>query len=173
MHELKDILCIYYSRTGNTENTVRDIAKALDAEVVEIHDNVERGGLIGFIKSGMHVSAKHPMHTIGFKTARPAHEYRLVIVATPIWAGRCSSPVRVFMRKHGKKFGNVCYVLTRGTSKRYEEVYEQMDLYAAKPHLEGVSLNCKGVGYHFWLEDFITRVKARLPELKAGEPFQQ
>ncbi|WP_409968562.1 hypothetical protein RFF05_00825 [Bengtsoniella intestinalis] len=173
MQEMKDILCIYYSRTGNTKTAVEDIAKVLDAEVVEIHDNVERNGIIGFIKSGMHASAKHPMHTIGFKTARPLNEYRLVIVASPVWAGRCCSPVRVFMRKHGKKFTNVCYVLTRGTSKRYEEVYEQLDQYTNTPHIEGVSLHCKGVGYHFWVEDFLTRVKGLLPTLKAPEPFEQ
>ncbi len=170
---MEDILCIYYSRTGHTENAVQDIAKALDAEVVAIRDNVERQGLLGFIKSGMHASAKHPMHTIGFKTARPLNEYRLVIVATPVWAGRCCSPVRVFMRKHGKKMSNVCYVVTRGTSKRYEQVYEQMDLYTNVPHLEAVSLHCTGVGYHFWLEDFIARVKVLLPTLKGSTPFEQ
>lgn len=170
---MEDILCIYYSRTGNTEKTVNEIAQALEAEVVAIGDNVERKGLIGFIKSGMHASAKHPMHTIGFKTARPLNEYRLVIVASPVWAGRCASPVRVFMRKHGKKFPNVCYVLTRGTSKRYEEVYQQLDQYAAQPHLDGVSLQCKGIGYHFWLEDFITRMKALVPTLQVEQPFKQ
>lgn len=170
---MANILCIYYSRSGNTARAASDVAKALDAELVEIHDNVNRSGLFGFLKSGMHASSKHPMHTIGFKTAYPLETYQLVIVATPIWAGRCASPVRLFLRKHGKKIQNTCYVVTRASSNRYEEVYKQMDVYTTTPHLEGGSLACKGVGYHFWLEDFLTRVKNRLPELKTKEPFQK
>ncbi len=170
---MQDILCIYYSRTGNTEQAIGEVAQALDAEVVEIRDNVDRSGPLGFMKSGMHASAKHPMHTIAFKTAMPLDQYRLVIVATPIWAGRCASPVRMFLRKHGKKINNVCYMVTRSSKKRYEEVYRQMDQYTQNPHLEGVSLAYKGVGRHFWMEDFLARVRARLPDLKVEQPFER
>ena len=30
---MKDILCIYYSRTGNTKKAMEEIAEALDAEI--------------------------------------------------------------------------------------------------------------------------------------------
>lgn len=32
---MSDILCIYYSRTGNTKSTMTQIAEALGAELVE------------------------------------------------------------------------------------------------------------------------------------------
>lgn len=32
---MSDILCIYYSRTGNTKKAVEKIARELDAEVLE------------------------------------------------------------------------------------------------------------------------------------------
>ena len=35
---MSDILCIYYSRTGNTRRAVKEIAEALDAEIVAITD---------------------------------------------------------------------------------------------------------------------------------------
>ena len=31
---MKDILCIYYSRTGNTKKAMEEIAEALDAELL-------------------------------------------------------------------------------------------------------------------------------------------
>lgn len=170
---MKSILCIYYSRTGNTRQAAEELSTALEAELVEITDNVDRSGVFGFLKSGMQASAKHPMHAISFKTKKTLPEYDLVIVMTPIWAGRCASPVRMFLRKHGKKLNAVCYVVTRSSNKRYEEVYLQMDKYTTQPHLEGASLACKGVGYHFWLEDFLTRVRARLPDIKRDKPFEK
>ena len=45
---MKDVLCIYYSRTGNTKKAMEEIAQALDAELLELKDGVERGGLRGW-----------------------------------------------------------------------------------------------------------------------------
>ena len=41
---MNDVLCIYYSRTGKTKAAMEEIAGALDAELVELRDGVERGG---------------------------------------------------------------------------------------------------------------------------------
>ena len=35
---MKDVLCIYYSRTGNTKKAMEEIAQDLDAELAELHD---------------------------------------------------------------------------------------------------------------------------------------
>ena len=35
---MSDILCLYYSRSGNTRQTMAEIAKALEAELVEFTD---------------------------------------------------------------------------------------------------------------------------------------
>ena len=43
----KDILCLYYSRTGHTKFAMEEIAAALDCECVEIRDRVDRDGAIG------------------------------------------------------------------------------------------------------------------------------
>lgn len=41
---MKDVLCIYYSRTGNTKKAMEEIAQDLDAELAELHDDVDRSG---------------------------------------------------------------------------------------------------------------------------------
>ena len=40
---MRDILCMYYSRTGATRQAMTEIAQALDAELVELTDGVEIG----------------------------------------------------------------------------------------------------------------------------------
>ena len=39
-----NVLCVYYSRTGNTRAAMEEIAKALGAELAELEDSVDRSG---------------------------------------------------------------------------------------------------------------------------------
>ena len=50
---MSDILCIYYSRTGNTRRAMKEIAEALDAEIVSITDGELREGWQGYLKAGL------------------------------------------------------------------------------------------------------------------------
>lgn len=50
---MHDILCIYYSRSGNTRAAAEEIAAALDAELAEITDSQDRSGLKGYFRSGL------------------------------------------------------------------------------------------------------------------------
>ena len=49
---MRDILCMYYSRTGATRQAMTEIAQALDAELVELTDGVDRSGARGYLRSG-------------------------------------------------------------------------------------------------------------------------
>ena len=133
---MSDILCLYYSRSGNTRQTMAEIAEALEAELVEFTEK--------------------------FETAKPLEEYRLVILGSPVWAGRCASPVRGLLKRRGQELSRVAYVLTRGGDKRYEEVYRQMDSYTAQPHLLEVSLRPGAVGYEFWRDKLVGEVRRYL-----------
>lgn len=160
--KVNPICVIYYSRTGRTAQAAKDIAQALNADLMPLHDRVDRSGALGFLKSGMEAMRKDLSHGVQYEAKRALADYDLVIIATPIWAGRCASPIRWFLERQGKHLHNVCYVLTRKSQQKYEDVYRQMDHYLPVPHKEGVSLGCDSVGYHFWLNDFLRRVKALL-----------
>ena len=97
-----------------------------------------------------------------FETEKRLQDYRLVILGTPVWAGRCSSVMRTFLKAHGKKLENVAYVVTRSSDGKNEEVYDQMDLYTAQPHMAAVSLRSGSVGYTFWQEEFLRQVRELL-----------
>ena len=159
------ILCVYYSRTGVTRKAMGEIAAALDGELVEITDGVKRDGFSGFMRSGFDAVRKSTRFLEKVETRLPVKDYDLVVLGTPVWAGRCSSIAREFLKKYGKDLSRVAYVITRASEKnKYEQVFAQMDLYTAAPRLCAVSLRGGDEGEPFWREEFIKDVKKVLNE---------
>ena len=161
---MSDILCLYYSRSGNTRQTMAEIAEALEAELVEFTDGVDRQGRKGYFRSGLDAMRRstHPLEK--FETAKPLEEYRLVILGSPVWAGRCASPVRGLLKRRGQELSRVAYVLTRGSEHKSEDIYRQMDQYTGKPHQAATSLRVGHVGHTFWQEEFLRQIRELLAE---------
>ena len=159
---MSDVLCIYYSRTGKTKQAMEKVAQALNAELVEITDGQDRSGFKGFMLSGMEAMRISTRPLLPFTTEKPLEEYRLVVIGTPVWAGRCSSVVRGLLKRRGLEMRRVAYLLTRDSDKRYEEVYDQMDQYVSRPRIAAGSVRVGDVGYAFWRDKFIQEVKAFL-----------
>ncbi|MBE6918939.1 MAG: hypothetical protein E7469_04590 [Ruminococcaceae bacterium] len=159
---MKDVLCIYYSRTGKTKQAMEEVALALDAELVEITDGQDRSGFSGFMLSGMEAMRRSTRPLKPFETERNLENYRLVVLGTPVWAGRCSSVIRALLKRRGLEMKRVAYLLTRDSDKRYEEIYDQMDQYVSKPRIAAGSVRVGDVGYAFWRDKFIQEVKAFL-----------
>ncbi|MCI8479605.1 MAG: flavodoxin family protein [Oscillibacter sp.] len=158
-----NILCVYYSRTGNTKRAMEEIAHALNAELVELRDGVDRGGWRGWLRCGRD-AVRRSTPKVECKTQWPLMDYRLVIIGSPIWAGRCSSVVRGFLKQNGKEIRNASYVVTRGSEDRSEDVFRQMDMYTPCGHRTAVSLRAGSVGYAFWQEEFLRQTREILRE---------
>ena len=62
---MRDVLCIYYSRTGNTKRVMETIAKEMDAELLALTDGVERSGLRGWLRSEPVPAQRHGRHAEG------------------------------------------------------------------------------------------------------------
>ena len=152
-------LCVYYSRTGNTEKLMKEIAQELKCELVKLDDGVDRAGLKGWLRSGMQAMSRRVEPVKPLKTAFPLDVYDLVIIGTPVWAGRCSVPVRSFLMQYGEKLRKTAYVITRSSDLRYEEVFEQMDMYVRVPRMSAVSIRPNTVGATFWRDEFLTSVR--------------
>ena len=165
---MSDILCLYYSRTGKTKKTMEEIAAALDAELVEFTDGEDYSGVRGFLWAGKSAMQRLTLPIEPFETRKPLSEYRLVILGTPIWAGRCASPVRGLLKRRGLELERVAYVLTRAGNRRYDEVCDQMDQYTAQKHLLSVSLRVDDVGCAYWRDDFIQNVKRYMEQTYGG-----
>lgn len=159
---MSDILCIYYSRTGNTKKAMEEIASALDAELAELRDDADRSGWKGWLRCGLDAVRKNTRPTDPVETSRPLDAYRLVILGTPVWAGRTSAVMRSFLKDRGGEIANAAYVLTRSSGAQYQEIYRQMDLSVPAGHRAAVSLRSGDVGWEFWREEFLRQVRAFL-----------
>ena len=159
---MSDILCIYYSRTGNTKKAMEEIASALDAELAELRDDADRSGWKGWLRWGLDAMRRSPRPVAPVETARPLGDYRLVILGTPVWAGRYSAVMRAFLKERGGEIQNAAYVLTRSSGAQYQEIYRQMDLSVPAGHRAAVSLRSEDVGWEFWREEFLRQVRAFL-----------
>lgn len=154
---MSDVLCIYYSRSGKTRKAMEEVAEALNAELVQLHDSVPKKRNV--LCCGLDAMRRTVRPVRKFRTDRPLKDYRLVIVGSPVWAGRCSSVTRSFLKEYGKELRNVAYLITRGSESKNEEVYTQMDQYVPNGHCAAGSLRSGSVGYSFWQEEFLRQVQ--------------
>lgn len=157
---MSNILCIYYSRTGVTRRVMKEVAEALEAERVEITDGVDRSGTLGYFMCGMDAMRRGTHRTKPYVTEKPLSDYDLVILGTPVWAGRCSSVIRGFLKRHGLELSRVAYLITRASDDANKDVFQQMDRYTAAPRMAEVSLRPDAVGYHFWRDQFLADVRS-------------
>lgn len=105
------ILVVYYSRNGHTRAVAEEIAHALGgAETEEIRDTVERRGLRGYLRSGRDAIKKR--ETTLATPGRDVSAYDFVVVGGPVWAGGLSSPVRTWLRAHGRELRTVAFFLS-------------------------------------------------------------
>ena len=159
---MSDILCVYYSRTGKTEQVMGEIARALDAELVKIEDGQDRSGWRGYLRSGLETMRATPCEIKPLQTERPLNEYRLVIIGTPVWAGRCSSPVRSFLIQYHGSLPQVSCVIVRSGAGRCQEVFDHMATFLKRMRMTEVSLRPGDVGYEFWRDKFVQDTKNAL-----------
>ena len=104
------VLVVYYSRTGNTRFVAEAVTQSLEADIEEIKDGKNRMGVFGFLRCGYEAIFKK-LTDIEVSGKNP-EEYDLIIVGSPVWAGRLSSPVRTYLHLHGHKFKNVAFFIT-------------------------------------------------------------
>ena len=157
-----DILCICYSRTGRTRQTMAEIAAALDCELLELHDHAHRTGAMGWLRCGLDAMRKKTIAVNRIETPQPLWKYKLVILGTPVWAGRCSSVMRGFLKRRGFELRNVAYVITHKSEQPYRRVFEQMDMYLLAPHVDDVTLQPGSPGYIFWRDQFLKSIADRM-----------
>ena len=138
---------------------MQEIAQELKCEILKLDDGIDRSGLRGWLRSGLQAMARRLPAVKPLETNLPLSIYDLVIIGTPVWAGRCSSPVRSFLVEYGGELRQVAYVITRSSDLRYEEVFDQMDLYVPTPRVSAVTIRPNTVGSTFWRDEFLISIR--------------
>ena len=104
---MANTLIVYYSLTGHTRQIAETIAAGHDADLEVIEDTFNRDTGLGRFRSafeglfGLGSSIKPPKHD--------PREYELVVVGTPVWAARLSSPVRAYLNQQRASLGRVAF----------------------------------------------------------------
>jgi flavodoxin len=106
------ILAVYFSRTGHTETVARALADALGADLEAIRENEDRRGFWKYLRSA-YESLTGRLPDIAPVEHDPAR-YDLVLLGTPVWAQRPSTPMRAYIAANRDKLGRVAFFVTLG-----------------------------------------------------------
>lgn len=135
-------LVICYSRTGTTRKLAEALAAALGADLEDIKDLKGRQGPIGWIRSIVEAIRQRPA-PIAAANADPS-AYQMVMIATPVWAGAVSSPVRSYLLLHAHHLRAVGFFCTLGGSGA-EGAFAQMEQLTGHPPQFCLAVKAKDV----------------------------
>ena len=152
------VLVIYYSRTGHTKTVAEALATALQCDKEEIVDTKKRSGTLGYIRSGR--DATQGSLTVIEDIRSTVSEYDLVIIGTPVWAGRVSTPVRTFIHQY-KNFEKVAFFSTQD-GKDAGKAFTEMETLCGMTPVSVLSIPSKEVekkDFDEKMSQFIREVK--------------
>ena len=108
-------LVVYYTRTGNSRFVAETIAAEVGADVEEVIDMKKRSGTLGFLSGGS--DARRGKETKIGPTKKSPSDYDLIIVGTPVWAGRPAPALTTYLKKNDLSGKNVAVFFTQGGKK--------------------------------------------------------
>jgi len=119
-------LIAYYSRTDNTKKLAEKIAKELKADIDEIQDEKDRSGWIGAFIGGFDslFKIKTPI-----ENKKDPEKYDLIILGTPVWAGKMTPAIRTYFCKY--EFKNIAFFSTSESEETKQ--FTEMTLLSKKP----------------------------------------
>jgi len=108
----RNILVVYYSRTGSTRKVAEYITKQLGADMEMIIDMKKRSGAFGFVIGGMDALMRKETEISEIK--KDPSKYELVIVGSPMWAGNMPPAIRTYLNKYKANIKSVAFFATSG-----------------------------------------------------------
>lgn len=124
-------LIVFYSNTGNTLKLAKVLADKLESETLEIKDRRNRKGLIGFLRAGFDAITSNVtiIEDFNLKFA----DYDLVIIGTPIWAGRLTPAIRTFLIGNSEVLPKVAFFATHGGGGSSKALIQMEELVGKEP----------------------------------------
>lgn len=126
------VLVVYYSLTGHTRQVARLIAESCEADIDPIVDvagrQFKRWDIFWL---GMQ-AIFHRADVIREAIFDP-RDYDLVIIGTPVWAGRMASPVLTYLKQHQGQLKQVALFCTEGGSNGARALAQVAELTGLSP----------------------------------------
>jgi len=150
---------VYYSRTGVTRKVAQKLSADLGADLEEIIDRRKRSGIFGFLRSGMEGYMER-LATID-QARNDASQYDVVVIGTPVWSYKMSSPVRTYIVNNREKIKAVAFFVTL-EGKDSEKVLAEIEELVGKKPISSVSLRRADVERETYAEkikDFLSKLQ--------------
>jgi flavodoxin len=86
---------VYFTRTGTSNRVAEKIANKLSCEAIQITDNMNWKGILGFLKGGYYASKNKDVDIKIQGNLESADE---LIVVSPLWAGGVAPSIKTFLK---------------------------------------------------------------------------
>ncbi len=87
---------IYFSRTGTSRRIAEEIAKKLSVEPVEVTDNMDWDGTLGYMRAARYAVKNKE---VAIQTRGKIGEVDEYIVVTPMWCGKITPAIQVILQE--------------------------------------------------------------------------
>ncbi|MDR3472519.1 MAG: flavodoxin [Devosia sp.] len=126
------VLVVYFSLTGHTKQIAEAIAGALHADLDPIADAANRT----FSPSHMIWFAMEAILQQMPQIHEPRHdpsEYDVVVIGTPVWAGRVAPPVHTYIDRYKAQFKHLALFCTEGGANGEHALKQMAELAGFEP----------------------------------------
>ena len=120
-------LVVEYSRDGHTGTLGLQLARTLKADFDIIKDLKKRKGIIAYIFAGWD-ALKGSTTKISY--SKDPKKYDLVIIGTPVWAGRPTPAILTYLKKYS--FKKIAFFCVAGGGKP-AKTFDIMEQFSKKP----------------------------------------
>lgn len=86
---------VYFTRTGTSKRVAEKIANKLSCDIIQITDDKNWNGIIGFIKGGYYASKNKD---VDIKTSKKIEMFDELVVVSPLWAGGVVPAITVLLK---------------------------------------------------------------------------
>ena len=149
-------LCVYYSRTGMTEQIAREIAAGCGADLLRITDGKDRSGFFGYCAAAMAGLRKKLPVLQPYSLPAPLAEYDRVIVLSPIWCENVCPVIRAFLAAEKEQLrGEVYGVITHMSALPYDKPRAALAHSLGREALPGLSVQTRKHDWHAEVQNFI------------------
>ncbi|HMK95700.1 MAG TPA: flavodoxin [Candidatus Limnocylindrales bacterium] len=130
-------LVVFYTRNGNARFVAQTVAAEIGADIEEVIDLKKRSGILGFVRGGR--DAQRGKGTEIAPTQKSPADYELIIVGTPIWAGRPTPAITTYLRNNSLSGKKVAVFFVQG-GKRTQGIEQIKALIPDSTYLGEISI---------------------------------
>lgn len=168
---MKDVLIVYYTRTGNSRKLAEEISIKLHGVKDQIISEVKYKGISGFIKGGFRTIRKKEDD---IKYEENPEDYKVVVVISPIWASSIPPAVRRYIKTNIDKMKYYAFIID-GSLKENLKAYKNFSEVLPNSISEYVVDN-SDIEYELCqknLEDFADKIRVILEQEEENEEEKQ